>query len=430
MRKKLDYSKITRRADSFLARYMTHFANVETAEAYDFWCGVWLLSNVIGRRLRVDRPMAPVYLNVYAVLCAEAGITRKSSAVRHATNTLRAYADRYDASITINSGGLTGESLEETMARLTELWQHAHVVLSSSELVTLLGRERSAMTLPGKLTDLYDCPDIYTRSTRTYGELNSRNVYVTLLGASTPSWLVRAINPDVVEGGFTSRCLFIIEDKPKRLIAWPEVGSDTGSSDYLVEHLHNVRRGADICIQRTGGIRLTRVARDRFGEWYEERRLVSDPYGASFQAREDHHILRLSGILAASDGSWEVDEHHIAHATSVIQHVRSTGSILFGTGVAASRTYTLVDRIRGALVQAGRSGISQSTLSAICRKVGTAQELSDILTIMHEMNLVQKFLVESGERGRPVTMYRATKSMAHARVLDDVVEQVIPTVEA
>jgi len=408
---------------------MKHFENLETSEAYDFWCGIWLLSNVIGRRVRVERPMAPVYLNLYAVLCAEAGLTRKSTAVRHATDALRAYSQKYDQSITVSSGGLTGEGLEETLARLTTLWSYAHVALSSSELVTLLGKERAAMTLPGKLTDLYDCPSIYTRFTKTNGEMVGRDIYVSMLGASTPSWLVRAINPDVVEGGFTSRCLFIIEDKPKRLIAWPEEQTDAGSSEWLVEGLHHVRSGADECLRRAGGIRLTAVARKQFATWYEERKVTTDPYGASFQAREDHHILRLAGLLSASDGSWEIDDHHIAHATAVIGHVRSTGSQLFGTGVAASRTYTLVDRLRGALVQAGRTGTSQSTLSAICRKVGTAQEVTDILTIMHEMNLVQKFNIESGERGRPVTMYRATRSIIHAKVLDDVVEQVVPTVE-
>lgn len=406
---------------------MSGFVNVETAEVYDFWCGAWVLSNVIGRRLSVLRPMAPVYLNVYAVLCAEAGITRKSTAVRGATNLLRTYAERHDPSVSLNTGGLTGEGLEDALAALSNSHGVAHMALSSSELVTLLGKERAVMTLPGKLTDLYDCPHIYDRMTKTGGKVTARNVYLTMLGASTPSWLVRAVNPDVVEGGFTSRCLFIVEDKPKRLVAWPEDDIDDQHNDMLVDRLHKVKIEAAYVSNREGGIRLTRVARDAFSHWYKQRKIVSDPFGASFQAREDHHILRLSALLAASDGSWEVDEHHVQHAIAVIQHVRHGGSMLFGTGLAASRTYALVDRARTMLVRAGKDGISQSGLSTLCRAVGSPTELKNVLTIMHEMGLIQVFRIESTEGGRPVTMYRATRSLAGAKAIDSVVDNLMPT---
>lgn len=405
---------------------MSGFANVETAGSYDFWCAVWIVSNVIGRRLTVARPHAPVYLNVYAILCAEAGITRKSSAVRHATTLLRAYADRYDDEVAVYTGSVTSEYLDAHLAKLTALWGKSHLALSSSELVGLLGRDRGASGLPGKLTDLYDCPSIYTRSSIGRGEAVAREVYVSLLGASTPSWLVRAVNPDVVEGGFTSRCLFIIEEKPKRLVAWPEESTDSGHNERLLVGLNKLREDAEYVADREGGIRLSRVAREKFTSWYEGRTLSNDPFGASFQAREDHHILRLAGILAAADGSWEINEHHIANATNVILYVKWTGMALFGTGVAASKTYTLVDRVRGALVSAGRSGLSQSTLSAVCRKQGSNDDLRDVLSVMHEMGLVQKFIVESGDRGRPSTMYRATRSMASSKVLEDVVEMIVP----
>lgn len=425
MRKKLDYSKITRMDSSFLSSYMSGFANVETPESYDFWCGAWLMSNIIGRTITVARPLAPVYLNLYAIICAESGITRKSSAVRNATAMLRLYGEEQHDFI-VNTGGLTLESLDIAMNKLTALWGHTHVALSSSELVSLLGRERYVSGLPAKLTDLYDCPDIYTRSSVTRGESIARNVYVTLLAASTPSWLVRAVNPDVVEGGFTSRCLFIIEEKPKRLVAWPEEMFDAGHDTGVLRSMHKLRQDAEYAAKRAGGIRLSRVARQQFTEWYEGRKISNDAYGSSFQAREDHHILRLAGLLSASDGSWEIDEHHIEHATDVIAGIRQSGSVLFGTGIAASRTYALVDRVRGTLVAAGRTGMSQGALSAICRKQGTSDELRDILNVMHEMNLVQKFIIESGERGRPSTMFRATKSMASTKVLEDVVDMLVP----
>ena len=424
--KKADYSAIARQG--FIADYMREFENIETAVSYDFWCACWLLSNAVGRKLTVPRPSAPVFLNLYTILCAEAGITRKSTAVRHATGILMEYRDNYDGHMGVHTGGITPEKLDDDLARLTIDWHKSHIALSSSELVSLLGRERYSAGLPGKLTDLYDCPTFHTRGTKSAGLIVARDVYLTLLAASTPSWLVRAVNPDVVEGGFTSRCLFVIEEQPKRLIAWPEEKLDADRlTRTMGERLAGVSKEASYVSERAGGIRPTRGALASFRGWYESRVLSSDPFASSFQAREDHHILRLAGLLAVSDNTWEINENHVANAIKVIAHIRRTGVALFGSGIAASHVYALVDRIRHALINAGRSGLSQTALSAVTRKQGSDDERRQILAILHELNLVQKFHVETGERGRPTIMWRATKGMTSPQMLEDVVELLVPT---
>jgi hypothetical protein len=415
---------------SFVHEYMEGFKNVETARAYDFWCGCWLLSNAVGRVLTVPRPHAPVYLNLYTIICAEAGITRKSTAVRHATNILRSFRDNHNSEMELVTGAITPESLDDVMARLTANYHTSHVALSSSELVSLLGRERYTSALPGRLTDLYDCPALHTRTLRT-GPLNAENVYITLLAASTPSWLVRAVNPDVIEGGFTSRCLFIVEERPKRLVAWPDDSDDSAKFAQRIAHrLSSISMEASYVATRAGGIRPTTAALQAFTEWYENRTLSHDPYTASFQAREDHHILRLAALMSVSDGRWEIHDHHIANAIAAIATVRRAGSSLFGTGLASSRTYALVDRIRQALVAAGRNGLSQSAVSATCRKYGSLDDIRQVLTIMHEMDLVQQFVIEFPGRGRPATMWRATRALLSQKVLEDVVDIIVPQTEA
>ena len=60
---------------------MDYMSYVETAESYDFWCAVWAIGDACGRRVYVDRPNIPVYLNWYIILAAESGSTRKSTAI-------------------------------------------------------------------------------------------------------------------------------------------------------------------------------------------------------------------------------------------------------------------------------------------------------------------------------------------------------------
>lgn len=428
MRKRYDYWKAARQG-SFVHTYMEGYKNVETATSYDFWGGCWLLSNAIGRELSVARPYAQVYLNLYTILCAEAGITRKSTAVRQATTILRRYHSDHDEAFSLITGGISPEALDEQMGRLTANYSQARVAISSSELVSLLGRERYTSALPGKLTDLYDCPALHTRSTVKGGDTTARNVYPTLIAASTPSWLIRAVNPDVIEGGFTSRCLFIVEDKPKKLVAWPDESDYSAFHSSIAQRLANVRREAAYVAERERGIRPTRHALQVFREWYEGRTLSTDPYTASFQAREDHHILRVAGLLSASEDIWEIHENHMNHAISIIADVRACGMALFSTGMHSSRTYALVDRIRSVLVSAGRTGVTQQALGLACRRYGTLEQQNQVMNVMHEMNLVQRFALETAERGRPATVWRATRSLVTNKALEDIMDVLVPQQE-
>src|SRR3954462_5739067 len=147
MRKKLDYTKIMRRDDSLLASYVKLYENVETSEAYDFWSAVWLLFSTIGRKVVVARPHAPVFLNTYVILCAESGITRKSTAVNGAVNMLATHILREDRDIALVQGGTTAEGLDNILSH------NGHAAIVSSELVNLLGKERYNASLPGRLTD-------------------------------------------------------------------------------------------------------------------------------------------------------------------------------------------------------------------------------------------------------------------------------------
>ena len=76
----MNYRKLVS-SDSFIGQYMEYMSYVETAESYDFWCALWAIGTGVGRDVYVDRPNSPVYLNWYIILAAEAGTTRKSTAI-------------------------------------------------------------------------------------------------------------------------------------------------------------------------------------------------------------------------------------------------------------------------------------------------------------------------------------------------------------
>lgn len=402
--------------DTFIGVYLASMENNETARAYDFWTACWLICAAVGRLLYVNRPNAPVAMNMYLLLCAESGLTRKSTAVKRASKIVQQFMTAAAPEYLIFEGKIGAAKLEDALSEQTRLFNRAWVLLTPSELITLLGRDQATTTMPGLLTDLYDCPDIHRggvigrerKGTATGRTL--REVFVSLLSASTPSWLIRAINPDVIEGGFTSRCLFVVEERAKRSIAWPD-GTRSVSDAELVGKLVHIRARCSEIHASFGGIPTSDSARRRFVEWYESRTVQRDPYRSSFGAREDHHVLRTAAVLCINDDRWAISEHDINHAIKLIEHVREQGASLFTGGMSSGRVMLGVDRVRTVLIAGGTEGVSQTQLTLSMRRYLNAEQVRVVLAIMHELSLVQKFEL-APTRGAPRTIWRATNRLA------------------
>lgn len=378
----------------------------ETPLAYDFWCACWLLSLALGRGIVVPRPRAPVHMNLYALLIADSGVTRKSSAVRHATNIAREFIDKLDQRIEFIETKMSPENLEARMHTLTAETGHAHVAVSISELVTFLGRERYTIAMPGLLTDLYDCPaSRIGGGTIGRGKTEIKNIFVSFLAASTPTWLSRAINPDVVEGGFTSRCMFIVSEQRKKRIAWPDAKDEDTS--WFVEELIKIRQKANE-IKR---LELTSGAFKAFTYWYNNKTESRDPFSSSFESREDAHVLRLAGYLAVDDGAWQIDAHHIRNATKIIAEIKADGSNIFVGGASADRLLNGLDLLRSKLIEAGIDGIRHNELFHATKHYLRNDEYSTALDIMHELEMVDCFIPPQIGAGRKAKLWRATKKI-------------------
>jgi hypothetical protein len=387
--------------DTFISEYMEYMSYVETAESYDFWCALWAIGTGVGRGVYVDRPNSPVYCNWYIILAAEAGTTRKSTAI----SSILGVVAGVDSILT---GKTSPESLELYLHDSTAKGGTARAHFAVSELVTILGREGYMSTMPGLLTDLYDCQELRTSpGTLQMGELIQKDVYVTFLSASTPSWLVTAINPSVIEGGFTSRVVFVVDDNRKRSIAWPKQREG--------EHLDRVRQLYRRTIDVKGPIGISTGGLKKFTSWYNSRASHTDPFQSGFEAREDDHLLRVAGCLAINDGTREISSRYIGYGSKIIAEAKSRANTLFGGDFSYhAKLVGAIERVRDILIKAGTDGIKHSDLQrSIVRKLD-ATELRTLMNIMHECGMVQLFKVGRGK------MYRATRAIEKFGVTSEV----------
>lgn len=404
--------------DSFIGWYLTYCEGSETPYAYDFWTACWLLSCAVGRGIVVDRGSASVYLNLFLILVAESGITRKSTAVRRASRLSRGLGG--DSTLFIDSR-ITPEKLELDLALQSLEHGHAYATIAIDELVKFLGQEKYVRGMPTLLTDLYDSPDIRTGGgTLLRGRSEMRNVFLTFLSASTPSWLLRAVNPDVIEGGFTSRVIFVVAEEPKKTEPWPEDVDETLKRE-ITERLQSIQAAAS----RIGRICINDTAKRKFANWYRSRDKKRDPFRSSFQSREDAHVLRLAALLCISDWTWEIQASHISTAIRVITETREDGASIFeGTGTN-SRIIHAIDAVRDKLIAAGLDGIKQSDITKSLQSRSNASEIKTILDVMHELKMVQRFQGVQLGQGRPVTIWRATQSLINGKAIDAIAQAVV-----
>jgi len=399
--------------NTFIGQYMEYMSDIETPEAYDFWSAIWAIGVACGRDVFVDRPHLPVYLNWYIILAADSGTTRKSTAVR----SIEKIIQPLHTGLTIGTK-VSPEKLINSLASKTETQDTATCVIAVPELVTLLGKEGYMVNMPGLLTDLYDCPGHIDGGTKD--ETTSiKNVYVNLLSASTPSWLVTAINPQVIEGGFTSRVIFVAEDKRKRAIPWPKAER---ASEQTVRGTLNVLQEKARSVQR---ISVNSTGLDIFKKWYMARVGHKDAYRASFEAREDDHVLKLASCLSINDESFQISSHHIRKSTRIIADVKDKAYALFGEGAVNDTGVRIsdgIDKVRQELIKAGMDGVRHNNLYKSVRHKIDSKEFGLLMNIMHEAGMIQQFEIK-GTRGK---IYRGTNHLESIGTTSRLLHQVAP----
>lgn len=399
----MNYSRIVPE-DSFIGVYMQQASSLETSAAYDFWAAMWTLGSCIGRSVYVPRPHAPVYLNWYIMFVAESGITRKSTAVRMARDTVSAAL----GSDHLIEGRVTPEFLFDTLSH------RPHTAIAVSELVTFLGRESYVIELPAMLTDLYDCPVERRGGSISRGERVIRDAFVTFLTASTPSWLRTSVNPTVIEGGFTSRCLFIHDEKPKRKVPWPsEVGMDVTLSQRLLMEVAE----ASQLVQR---IDLLPGAMRRFETWYRQRDTSSIvPFIASFNSREDAHVLRAAACLCINDGTYAIDRKHIDFAIKLVKLAKGSAIGVFSDAGSTLKVAQGVDRIVQLLIEAGPVGIQHTRMYASLRHYMQVQEFKITMDLMNEMGMITVMIEKRNGGGRRGIRYARSNRLSDPRKLEE-----------
>jgi len=339
---------------------------------------------------------------MFVVLVGESGVARKTTSIRVATSIVRSVIGG-DSPIGLIDAKVTPEKLDEILHERSIEHGHASLAIAVPELAVFLGTEQYIAHMPTMLTDLYDCPDARDAGgTIARGEVHQRRVWVSFISASTPVWLLKTVNPNVVEGGFTSRCYFVISNEPKKRIPWPE-----DADKDLLRDLRDDMKIISVEASVRPAIQTTVSAIEAFTRWYNSRMRSYDSFKQSFEAREDAHVLRVAALLSVNDGSWMIKRSHVNVAIRLITEMKnSSGNIFESTEIRTKYAHAL-DIVRAQLISAGMDPVRRSALYIKCRYHVTQAEFGSLVEVLHEIGAIQRFEFQQ-DRGRPVDYLRGT----------------------
>jgi len=351
---------------------MEYTCDQESPEAFHHWTSIATLAATLGRNVFMDRGYYTLYPNIYVVLVAGSAKCRKSVSSHIGISLLK----ELKLKPMIFSQKITNEALIKALLE-SKLDNKCTGIIYASELSVFMGGDAIASGLIPSLTDLYDSPAVWSYHTRGRGVELLENVSLCMLGASTIDWLRTAIPAGAVGGGFTSRVIFVYQERPRKAILFPKhaIGHEQQRKD-LVNDLDHIR-------DQRGPMELTPEAMTLAETWYNtEISKVHDSRLEGYYGRKHDTMFKLAMLLsmASTDDRWITPEHVKAALLLLGDNEESLAHIM--AAVTSTEKGDTSDKVLTIIRKKG--SMKHTELLKECWRFGNAVELSQHLQTLEE----------------------------------------------
>lgn len=293
---------MARRLKDWLDAYLEFCKDSEPPQSYHVWAGMSTIAGALQRRVYMRWGRSTIYPNLYVILVGPSGRAKKGTALEFAKPFL------HHIRIPTIEGAITREKLIRRMGEAatpipdpstSAMVMQCAVTYVSPELSVFLGQGN--LKLLADLCDWYDSPSKWVYDTKGQGTDTIEGVCFNLLGATAPDWLPSILPKEAVGGGFTSRCIWVVEEDKGKTVVFPQI--DEQLEKILRIDLEKV---ALLCGEYT----FSPEAEETYSKWYTQsdrearrgRTAIQDPKFAGYCDRRATLIKKLSMIIAASEG--------------------------------------------------------------------------------------------------------------------------------
>lgn len=396
-----------RRLDDWLSSYIEFTENTETPLSYHTWTGISCLAGAMQRKVYYIRGHEVIYPNQYIVLVGPSGRARKGQAVTIGRSILEALnipligEDNSQEAVILDIKNSITNYRDEASGNIR---LQCAVSCFSEELAVFLGYQNT--TFLAYLTNWYDSRDKWTRRTKHQGTDEILGMCFNLLAATAPEWLPHILTREAIGGGFTSRCMFVVETDKKRTISNPNL------FPINLTLRENLIHDLEIINTLSGPCEFDEAAQALYDRWYEEedellrsgRPALLDPAFSGYVSRRATHLVKLCMALSvSSDNSLVMTEEIFKKAKAILETTeRKMPKVFGGVGKAryAEETELIIDYLKRRK-KASKSDI----LKSFYRNVDT-MALDAIVKVLYDM----KFINITRDKENNETLYEYVAS--------------------
>ena len=286
----------------WISAYLKYTEETESPVSYHTWTAVSMIAGALQRKCYMQWGLETIYPNMYIILVGSAGRTRKSLAINIGEEVFKGL------DLPLTSESITPEALLVKLSNAQAQYidhqglVHIHSSLTcfSKELVTLLGH--SNYKFLGYLTDWWDAHDKWVYETISRKEDSIIGMYLNLLGATAPDWVATMLPIEAIGGGFTSRCIFVVETAKAKHIPLPVLTDEQVKLKQAL--IHDLQKIALL----EGNYEFEDDAAQSYKDWYvkesvnmdNEKYTIEDPRFRAYCERRSTHLRKLCIVLQAS----------------------------------------------------------------------------------------------------------------------------------
>lgn len=326
--------------EDFISAYLKYTEGTEPPTQYHLWCAISAIAAALERKVYMRWGTEIIFPNQYIILIGASGRCRKGVAFSIVQDLIK------EVGVQATAESITREALIKDISDAQSSYPdpesgtvfHCSLCSYQEELSIFLGQ--ADVRFLADLTDWYNCKPDWTYRTKNMGTDKIKNLCFNMLGGTAPDWLVSIIPQEAIGGGFTARCIFVVEEEKKQLVSRPKAPSPELRQALIadLDQIHIIG----------GEMKFTPEAEDIYVDWYEHRSAITgvkDPKFDSYNERRATHIKKLCMAMSASRGSdRKITAHDFNRALITLETAEKKMSRVFsGLGEARySKSTTLV----------------------------------------------------------------------------------------
>lgn len=373
---------MSRKLSDWLDSFLFFTDNTEPSELFRKWVGISTIASVLQRKCSVRWGEETFFPNMFVVLVGPPA-SRKGTAMRAG----RAFLDQLGITIAADESSKQKlvKSLQETASPSPgsasgKMYYHSSLTIFSRELTVFLGYDNRELL--SMLCDWYDCTNLFIHDTFSRGKESVPNVWVNLIGATTPGQLQASLPIIAVSSGFSSRIIFIYQENKGKIVIKPTLSEEQERvRTLLAEDLGDIHTLAGE-FSYTGGFDELYTA---WREDSEKKKVFSDPRFDYYVQRRPTHLFKLSTIFSASRGrDLTLTRRDLERAISTLHEAEALMPEVF-KGVGSNPLARV--QLQVLKVIEDRKVVSFGELSQMFFSDATQDQLRDILESLHAMGL-------------------------------------------